>query len=282
MKKQYGRMIVCTLLMGTCILSAANAADETGNLTPQGAKAYLEVIQSQQNAYGTATVPSYSLWKGLSLTRLIDFDGDGIPELYCGAGLDGQSLYTFDGQIQNLNIPQRVSNFGTDVSPCTQFYVDAEKAYLVDGHEVMNGGSVTYYTKSGNAMTATLTYTNEYEKDCTLNGQVVTDEVLNQQISALTAGMAEQYYTYWGNMDNSVPEDSVAETIAALRLLTNPTASPSSLKVTINGVSVPLAAYAMNGNNYFKLRDLGKALDFNVTWDGSTTISIDTSAAYTE
>lgn len=292
MKKQYGKLLGCTVLLGTCILSAANAADSTGNLTPQGAKAYLEVIQTQQSTYGTAKQSSNGMWEGLSLTRLIDFDGDGIPELYCSGSIEGQysneqSLYTYDGSTQNLNIPQRVSNFGTDVSPCTQFYIDAEKAYLVDGHEVMNGGAVTFYTKSGNEMTAALVYTDEYERDATLNGQVVTRDALNQQISAFTSGMTEQYYTYWCKMDNSVPEDSVTETIAALRLLTNPTANPSSHKVTIDGVSVPLAAYTMNGNNYFKLRDVAVALSgtekqVEISWNAAAQrIDVTSGKSYT-
>lgn len=41
--------------------------------------------------------------------------------------------------------------------------------------------------------------------------------------------------------------------------------------------------YNINGNNYLKLRDLGKALNFGVTWDGATnTISINTASAYSE
>ena len=61
------------------------------------------------------------------------------------------------------------------------------------------------------------------------------------------------------------------------------TAYPSDATVFINGVRVELTAYTINGNNYFKLRDLGRAFDFGVTWDGTTnTIRIDTSSSYTE
>lgn len=42
-------------------------------------------------------------------------------------------------------------------------------------------------------------------------------------------------------------------------------------------------AYTINGNNYFKLRDLCSALDVGVTWDEATsTIGIDTSIPYAE
>ena len=42
-------------------------------------------------------------------------------------------------------------------------------------------------------------------------------------------------------------------------------------------------AYNIGGNNYFKLRDLGQALGFNVTWDDATrTVSILTDQDYSE
>ena len=63
----------------------------------------------------------------------------------------------------------------------------------------------------------------------------------------------------------------------------NTTAYLTRATVYIEGVKVDLTAYNINGNNYFKLRDLGKAFDFGVTWDGTAnTIRIDTSSSYTE
>lgn len=45
-------------------------------------------------------------------------------------------------------------------------------------------------------------------------------------------------------------------------------AIPTTSEIYIDGVKVNLTAYNIDGNNYFKLRDLGQALDFEVTWDG--------------
>lgn len=48
-------------------------------------------------------------------------------------------------------------------------------------------------------------------------------------------------------------------------------------KLLIDGEESSLKAYTINGNNYFKLRDLGTALGFNVGWDAASgTISITT------
>lgn len=50
-----------------------------------------------------------------------------------------------------------------------------------------------------------------------------------------------------------------------------------------DGKEIFLTAYAINGNNYFKLRDIAKAFDIGVTWDGATnTVGIDTSISYVE
>lgn len=61
------------------------------------------------------------------------------------------------------------------------------------------------------------------------------------------------------------------------------TASLNTSSIYKNGQSVTLIAYNINGNNYFKLRDIGQAFDFSVAWDGSiNTISIHTAKGYQE
>lgn len=48
-----------------------------------------------------------------------------------------------------------------------------------------------------------------------------------------------------------------------------------------DGVEIPLNAYTINGNNYFKLRDIAQAFNIGVAWDGTTnTIAIDTTTDY--
>jgi hypothetical protein len=60
-------------------------------------------------------------------------------------------------------------------------------------------------------------------------------------------------------------------------------ANPTTSKIYKDGKEISLTAYTINGNNYFKLRDIAKAFDIGVTWDGTTnTIGIDTSVGYTE
>jgi hypothetical protein len=59
-------------------------------------------------------------------------------------------------------------------------------------------------------------------------------------------------------------------------------ATPTGSKIYIDGVPVNLTVYFIEGNNYFKLRDIGRALNFGVIWDaGSGAVVIDTSLGYT-
>lgn len=47
-------------------------------------------------------------------------------------------------------------------------------------------------------------------------------------------------------------------------------AVPCKSSIYLNGEPISLTAYNINGNNYFKLRDLGTALNFAVDWDDET------------
>ncbi|MCM1225732.1 MAG: copper amine oxidase N-terminal domain-containing protein, partial [Lachnospiraceae bacterium] len=56
-------------------------------------------------------------------------------------------------------------------------------------------------------------------------------------------------------------------------------ALPSTNTVYLDGQRVELAAFAIDGSNYVKLRDVGELMGFNVYWDGA--VQIDSDAPYT-
>lgn len=61
------------------------------------------------------------------------------------------------------------------------------------------------------------------------------------------------------------------------------TARPSSQTFYINGQQTSLTAYAIGGNNYVRLLDIGKAVDFGVTYDAATnSVYIDSAQPYQE
>ena len=47
------------------------------------------------------------------------------------------------------------------------------------------------------------------------------------------------------------------------------TATRSTQPIYVDGAQVSMTAYSIGGNNYVKLRDVGKAVGFEVYWDGS-------------
>ncbi len=66
------------------------------------------------------------------------------------------------------------------------------------------------------------------------------------------------------------------------------TASPTTSKILVDGIDTAFDAYLINGNNYFKLRDVAKVLNgtasqFEVTWDSEkSAINMTSDMPYTE
>ena len=66
----------------------------------------------------------------------------------------------------------------------------------------------------------------------------------------------------------------------AAQAAANLTATLSSQPIYVDGQQVSMTAYAIGGNNYIKLRDVGEAVGFNVYWDGKA-VQIESDRPYT-
>jgi hypothetical protein len=87
--------------------------------------------------------------------------------------------------------------------------------------------------------------------------------------NAITLTSGQSYTSVGGELETSSSTSSVS-------------ASVSTAVVYLDGSKISLAAYNIGGNNYFKLRDVAKAINFGVTYDSTTsTIGIDTTTGYT-
>ena len=60
------------------------------------------------------------------------------------------------------------------------------------------------------------------------------------------------------------------------------TAEPTNDAIYIDGVKADLIAYKIEGNNFFRLRDLGRALDFYVGWTAERGVFIETDKPYAD
>ena len=59
-------------------------------------------------------------------------------------------------------------------------------------------------------------------------------------------------------------------------------AERSTNRIYVNGQEVQMEAYTINGNNYVKLRDIGKTVDFEVYWDGDAKcVQVESGKPYT-
>lgn len=107
---------------------------------------------------------------------------------------------------------------------------------------------------------------------------------LRDLAQALT-GSIKQFNVVWEESTQSIDLKTDAPYISAGGELqkgdgTNKNALISNAKLSKNGTAFQAAAYNINDNTYFKLRDLSSALDFAVTWNEETrTVDIITFAS---
>lgn len=110
-----------------------------------------------------------------------------------------------------------------------------------------------------------------------------------RDIAKVLSGTQKQFEVGWNASENTIEltsgkaytsdggEMKVSENLKPV------IASGTTSKILLDGKEIRLMAYNINGNNFFKLRDLGEKINFAVIWDeASKTISIDTSKDYTD
>lgn len=166
--------------------------------------AYREVLTELQMSYGVAT-QVYSMFQGLCMAKLVDFDGDGVMEFYCAysqvdeaneyTGAYREEIYQYqDGQAVRI-YTGRVLNMGTSVQPCVQILHKDGRAYLLCG----GGQDYVYRTLIDGQMQEVFSYyigmgdDEPYE----VNGQPVTREEYMAARGEFTAdGTAERYTFY--------------------------------------------------------------------------------------
>ena len=99
-------------------------------------------------------------------------------------------------------------------------------------------------------------------------------------------GTVKQFEVEWDWASNAIrltsgmPYTSVGGEMQG-KGLGNKTPIPTNSRVFLDGIELQLTAYNIEDNNYFKLRDIGEAIDIGVTWDGpNNRIIVDTAQWY--
>ena len=107
-----------------------------------------------------------------------------------------------------------------------------------------------------------------------------------RDLATQLSGTAKQFDITWDGSKNAINMVSGQRyTVTGGEMSAgNDTAQTALINTAIiylNGQPVQLTSYNIGGNNYFKLRDIGMAFDFDVAWNSANgTIVIDTAKSY--
>lgn len=107
-----------------------------------------------------------------------------------------------------------------------------------------------------------------------------------RDLAKVVSGTGKQFEITWDGSKNAINLVSAKAYTAVGGELNKgdgvaKSATLSTAKIYKDGSEVKLTAYTINGNNFFKLRDVAQLFDIGITWDAaSSTIGIDTSISY--
>jgi hypothetical protein len=129
-----------------------------------------------------------------------------------------------------------------------------------------------------------------------VNGEIVAFDAYNingnnyfklRDLAYALSGTEKQFDVGWDGAANAISLASGAAYTAvggemAGKGAGEKAASPTASAILLDGAAASFAAYNIEDNNYFKLRDIGAAFDFEVDWDAENQeIAIDTASSYT-
>lgn len=106
-----------------------------------------------------------------------------------------------------------------------------------------------------------------------------------RDLAMVLNGSSKQFEVAWDGTRNAIsiypqkPYSVAGGEMTKSGAVNNLNATAANAALYVNGSQASFEAYQINGSNYYKLRDIGKALNFGISWDESTnTITIDTTS----
>lgn len=107
---------------------------------------------------------------------------------------------------------------------------------------------------------------------CTLDAYNINDNNYFQlrDLAAALTGTDSNFDVLWNEAENQIElttgTDYTGEHLQAQSGTIASVAYPTSSALTVNGQTVDIKAYNINDSNYYKLRDLGEVIPFDVYW----------------
>lgn len=202
----------------------------------------------------------------------LKFNKEGLYGIYTHLGyatreerISIQSDETYSWQYSPTLYVKVVASSSTSTTPTTPPVTNGITAAPTTSKVLVNGAAVEFdaYTINGN----------NYFK--------------LRDVAKIISGSGKQFEVTWNGEKNTIElKSGLPYTVVGGEMVkgdgTAKNAVLNTSTVYKDGVVVELTAYTINGNNYFKLRDLGQSFDFNVSWDGANNcIVVDTTESYT-
>ncbi len=210
-----------------------------------------------------------------------------LPAYAGGAGDDG--IYTFTVKAVSGDITKVTSSEIEARTTVSYSYPDGTIAPVGDEDEPEPTPPVEKPAETVNALST--------PSKVVVNGNQISFDAYNindnnyfklRDLAFVISGAEQSFDVEWSEASNAINLVTGYEYTAVGGELSPPsnmtkTGTLSTSTVLIDGDPVDLTAYNIDGNNYFKLRDVCRTFNIGVTWDGETsTIGIDTSIGYTE
>ena len=188
------------------------------------------------------------------------------------------------------------SYFYTTLDGSLIFCHDRRPQYIVSGTDyvkLVNGTGGT--SKITSSVSSTVRIATPSAATVLVNGKSIAFDAYTidgnnyfklRDLAFTLSGTSKQFDVGWDGTNNAIsltsgkPYTSAGSEIDS-KGSENKTPVQTSAKIYLDGVELQLTAYTIDGNNYFMLRDIGKAFDFGVDWDSANnTIVIDTAKSY--
>ena len=171
----------------------------------------------------------------------------------------------------------------------TSFHVLDERS---KGTEITNQLHITGINNTEEIKTYSATQTSS---SVFVNGNQISFDAYNinnnnyfklRDVAKVLNGTNKQFEVTWDSSKNAInmlsnkPYTTVGGELTSGDGSTK-SATLSTSEVYVDGEQAKITAYNINGNNYFKLRDIGEIFDFSVDWNANNnSINIDTDKSY--
>lgn len=275
-----------------------------------------QVVRIGVGAFDGAIYKTFKTFVAPSTLKKIDSEAfiyqSSLSTITLNEGLEtiGDRAFFGCSMLRLMVIPSTVKEIGENALPSDAYYRVYEGSYGEEWCKSV-GATYRYVLSEGSTEPTTPNTPTEPEEEqpagneipaapnqskVLVNGKEINFEAYTikgnnyfklRDVAYALNGTEKQFEVVWNGLKNAIELlSSKPYTVVGSELArgdgTAKQATACTSTIYKDGVVASLNAYTIAGNNYFKLRDLGEAFDFDVTWDGvNKAILIDTTRGYT-